>query len=239
MAIIKCKECGNDVSTEALSCPKCGAVISKTGMKRPGCFALIVSLFALYYLVNYFGDKPKTDSNIAVTNSDTFKNDTAPQPVVQSPKKEEPAPATSASNINNWGEGTVKDEMTDKEKPYLFTRSLNGADFNFPYHVDGGSKATIVIRKDLKRKVAYIVIERGHIICSFDDCEIQTRSESGKIQKWSASEASPGVNTAIFIDNVNAFEHYIINNKKIRVGIEFYEYGIKSFDFNVSGYPGL
>lgn len=29
MALIKCKECGNEVSTEALSCPKCGALISK------------------------------------------------------------------------------------------------------------------------------------------------------------------------------------------------------------------
>lgn len=29
MALIKCPECGNDVSTEAVSCPKCGCPIKK------------------------------------------------------------------------------------------------------------------------------------------------------------------------------------------------------------------
>ena len=30
MALIKCPECGNDVSTEAVSCPKCGCPIKRT-----------------------------------------------------------------------------------------------------------------------------------------------------------------------------------------------------------------
>jgi DNA-directed RNA polymerase subunit RPC12/RpoP len=46
MALIKCEECGNDVSTEAKACPKCGAKIkykkptSRTTMIIGGLFAI-------------------------------------------------------------------------------------------------------------------------------------------------------------------------------------------------------
>lgn len=50
MAIKKCKECGNEVSTKAESCPKCGAVIKK----KTGClgyigagFVVLVVLYAI------------------------------------------------------------------------------------------------------------------------------------------------------------------------------------------------
>lgn len=41
MSLIKCKECGNPVSSKAEQCPKCGFVISKKGA---GC---IVGFFKL------------------------------------------------------------------------------------------------------------------------------------------------------------------------------------------------
>jgi hypothetical protein len=44
MALKKCKECGNDVSTEAASCPKCGAVIKK----KTGCFGYIGAAFLIF-----------------------------------------------------------------------------------------------------------------------------------------------------------------------------------------------
>lgn len=149
-------------------------------------------------------------------------------------------PATQAAQpINNWQVGSVKDEMTDDVRPYLTNTSLNGVVFNFPYNVDGGSKLTIVIRQDTKEKVAYVLIEKGLMLCSYQSCTIQTRSETGAIKKWEALEASPGVHNVLFIRNANAFEKYIKENKKIRIGVEFYEYGVKSFDFDVSDYPGL
>ena len=43
MALIKCKECGNEVSTTAKSCPKCGAKITKPASKLGIFFALLVS----------------------------------------------------------------------------------------------------------------------------------------------------------------------------------------------------
>ncbi len=42
MALIKCKECGNEVSSKAETCPKCGASISAKPM---GCGSLIGVVF--------------------------------------------------------------------------------------------------------------------------------------------------------------------------------------------------
>ena len=35
MALVKCPECGNQVSTAAASCPKCGAPIASPGIHTP------------------------------------------------------------------------------------------------------------------------------------------------------------------------------------------------------------
>jgi hypothetical protein len=44
MALKKCKECGESVSTQAVSCPKCGAVLKK----KSSCLGVIVAaLFCL------------------------------------------------------------------------------------------------------------------------------------------------------------------------------------------------
>jgi uncharacterized membrane protein YvbJ len=35
MALVKCPECGNQVSTAAASCPKCGAPVGSPGISTP------------------------------------------------------------------------------------------------------------------------------------------------------------------------------------------------------------
>lgn len=47
MALIKCKECGNQVSSSAKSCPKCGAKI-----KSSGCFGKLFKI-ALYIIMGF------------------------------------------------------------------------------------------------------------------------------------------------------------------------------------------
>ena len=41
MALIKCKECGNEVSSKAESCPKCGAKVKKKGMGLLGWIGIL------------------------------------------------------------------------------------------------------------------------------------------------------------------------------------------------------
>ena len=54
MALKKCRECGNDVSTEAAGCPRCGAVVKKkwTFLRLLGAaFLLFLTLVAVGSLI--------------------------------------------------------------------------------------------------------------------------------------------------------------------------------------------
>lgn len=54
MAMVKCKECGKDVSNQAAACPQCGApvvaVAAKAPKKKTGCASVIV-VFGLIVIV--------------------------------------------------------------------------------------------------------------------------------------------------------------------------------------------
>lgn len=238
MALIDCKECGEKVSTKADACPKCGSPVSLRKKGPSGCMMLVIitaSVLALIVvLINLKSGSTNSNNDVLADNSSA---DVKRNAVTSSDVENHPAKVDEIQK--NWEKGSVKDEMTDKIMPYLSNTSLNGAVFDFPYSVDGGAKVTIVIRKDPQEKVAFVSIEKGFMLCSSRSCSIQTRSESGDIRTWEAQSASPGVHNAIFIKNANAFEKYIKENKKIRIGIEFYKYGVRSFDFDVSDYPGL
>lgn len=47
MALIKCKECGNQISNSAKSCPKCGAKV-----KSSGCFGKLFKI-AIYIVIGF------------------------------------------------------------------------------------------------------------------------------------------------------------------------------------------
>jgi len=60
MAMIKCNECNNEVSTTAESCPKCGAILKK----KTGCFGCLgrglLILFVLGVIGQFVDKKPST-----------------------------------------------------------------------------------------------------------------------------------------------------------------------------------
>jgi hypothetical protein len=46
MALVRCKECGAEISTKAVSCPKCGAV-GKAQAGRTGCLTWVIAFFVV------------------------------------------------------------------------------------------------------------------------------------------------------------------------------------------------
>jgi hypothetical protein len=67
VALIKCKECGKDVSTQAKTCPNCGAkVVDPDASKNTliGCVGIIVIVVVLSVLGNTCSgpSKPKTEA---------------------------------------------------------------------------------------------------------------------------------------------------------------------------------
>jgi hypothetical protein len=76
MALIKCKECGKEVSTKAKECPSCGAHLKSSSSN--GCFTIIAVIFIFgiiwFFFIMNKSDKPITYS----TTSSVPKADTPP-----------------------------------------------------------------------------------------------------------------------------------------------------------------
>lgn len=79
MALIKCKECGNQISSSAKSCPKCGAKV-----KSSGCFGKLFKI-ALYIILTFLAI-----SFIAYLLGPKTVNDKQPK------QKEKETPATDS-----------------------------------------------------------------------------------------------------------------------------------------------
>ncbi len=65
MALTKCRECGKEISTEAVTCPHCGAPTGRQAKRTSGCAVVIaVGLLALVYamLTGRCGRLPETAS---------------------------------------------------------------------------------------------------------------------------------------------------------------------------------
>ena len=64
MALKKCKECGNQVSTRADKCPNCGAPVKKKRQQiKVGCLGTIIVLVLVGVIVskvsNYFEERQR------------------------------------------------------------------------------------------------------------------------------------------------------------------------------------
>lgn len=87
MALIKCPDCGSDVSSAAPSCPKCGRPIAKSKADAPnrktsGCLVVILAVLVLGVVGAIVGghDKPT-----ASTESDSFPTSVPPEQPIHRP----------------------------------------------------------------------------------------------------------------------------------------------------------
>lgn len=118
MALIKCKECKEEVSSKAKTCPKCGAEVAK---KSIGCGGLIgyfiVGAIAISWLSSLFS-----------TNT---KNITSPQ--ISSAASTASIPPTPALPGSQWSYLTSDDKMGKGTIHHAFLSSSNSVNFEFPY----------------------------------------------------------------------------------------------------------
>mgnify|MGYP001382673009 CR=1 FL=1 len=77
MALVKCKECGSEVSTKADACPKCGAKVKK-GM---GCGSLLVICLGVLIVVAIA--TPSSPSSSAPSSSSSSSTPSKPREIVE------------------------------------------------------------------------------------------------------------------------------------------------------------
>lgn len=227
MALQKCRECQTLISTTADKCPSCGA----KPKKKTSMFTWLVALVMVVIIYNSIsGPDVSPGSSAAVTASQGAQLDQAAN--IPPPAVTEKPPTTQ------WVETSYKDGMTDESVKVLTLRSINSVSFGFPYNVSGGSHLSMSIRKGSKTFDALLKIDRGQMLCGYSDCGFVLRVGDAAPKRWTGLNSSTHNSDLMFVRDEKAFEKVVKAGGKVRIGIDFYQAGQQTFEFDVSGYPG-
>jgi hypothetical protein len=212
MALVKCKECGSEVSSKAEACPKCGA---KVAPKSVGCVTSFLVIGGVLWFIGW----------IASSNSPSV----SPSSSVRAPEVAAPVEVRPT-----WEYLREKDDMSSGEIRHAAIRSLNFIEFDFPYQ--GPQRATLRLRDHPRwGKNVIFQIERGQLLCRTDDCTVRVRFDDGSAQTFSASEPDDHSSETLFIQNYARFLKRLRGAKVVRIQPTVYQQGSPTFEFDVSG----
>jgi len=229
MALIRCKECGNEISTKADACPKCGAKQIRTS----GCAKTVLIFFGIMVFFGIVGQcSRKTDTS--TTSPSAASSDHTPTAVSAIAATPTPSPAPASGS--QWEYLQDEDQMAKGVTYHAIVSSANTVDFDFPY--SGAQHATLGLRTHPRYgKDVIFSIERGQILChSFEDCTILVRFDDGEAQRYSAIGAADNSTETIFIRNYARFLSSMQKAKTVRIAVEIYHEGAPVFEFDVSGF---
>jgi RNA polymerase subunit RPABC4/transcription elongation factor Spt4 len=138
MALIKCKECGEQVSTKAKTCPSCGAKPPKKTSAFTW-FVLGLILFTIYIAKQNPSTNTTASGNTQASSSAT--NTATPTKAIEPVAPE-------------WGSSSATDEMTGKKSNYVNSITIGPTKpMEFPYH---DTKAWLGVGCDSKSEWVYI-----------------------------------------------------------------------------------
>lgn len=146
MAIRKCKECGNQVSTKAAFCPNCGAVQKK----KTGCLTQIVAIFfGLFFLsiiINALsGDSSSTSSSTASSRRSS---------------------GSSSKKANVWSSHAYISDLEHKKMAHVGSKKVRSdRPMDFPYN---GTTGEISVVKDNRDTWALIEFSKAPNIVGAD-----------------------------------------------------------------------
>jgi len=208
MALLKCHECGNEVSSQAKACPKCGA--KKSNSVSVGVLAAVIGIALLY---NFANNVTRKESSAAIESSTTQSDSQTP-------------PAA-------WQYFTVTDDMTSKTIAFAESKSLNKENLHWPYGRNIG--ATLTLRKHPRHgKSVYVTLDKGQILCrSYESCTVSIRFDDRPPHQYSAIGPSDGSTEVVFIQNHTRFVTALKQSKKVLIELPMYQDGNRSWQFNV------
>jgi len=228
MSLIKCKECGAQISSKATVCPKCG--ISFNSSKGCGStIALLIYIILLgiilpIYLIQYLFDDEKNSPD----KTEISKNYT---PIVESQKTTQ-----SLVSVSQWLYSHSDDAMAKNAVHQAYVSSSNTVNLSFPY--EGNQHGTLLLRTHPRYgKDVIFSIEKGQILChSYEDCIVLVRFDDNKAVNFSAASAADNSTETIFIRNYKRFVEKMLKSKKVRIEVNIYQQGAPIFEFDVSGF---
>ncbi|CAE6906866.1 conserved protein of unknown function [Pseudomonas marincola] len=218
MALIKCRECGGQISSKASACPGCGAKPKKS----VGVIGWIFVIFIVLPVAWSIG------TGVGKNNSENL----AKSPALSVDVADKPKPL-------KWSKSEFKDAMTDQVTTVVSAKSTNNTVFEFPYNKAGGSRLTLSFRGKGSDFDAYFRIDEGQMQCSYRDCRFSIRVSDGPVQKWTGLQSTTNDSDLMFVRDAKQLEKIVKSGKPFRVGIEFYKAGERVFEFEPDGYPGI
>lgn len=224
MALIKCKECNAQISSEAKACPHCGAKVKKPS----GCLKWGGIIFAIMVIASLLGKAPETQET--ALNQEPDQND---KKLARAKKELETALLNAGLN---WDYVQSTDDLTGKPIYFATTRSTKGIELKFPY--SGLQFAELTARTHPRYgKSAYVALKKGQINCnSYDGCNIKIVFDGGKVYTYKGNTASDGSTNIIFIENYSGFMGKLLKAKEARISLSFYQDGSRTLIFNVANF---
>lgn len=221
MALIKCKECGSEVSSKAATCPKCGARVAPEPM---GCGRLIGISLLVVIIVLVFS---------SLSSNNSSNSSSSPAQVVASTPESTPEPLAAGAQ---WIYSQSEDPMSKGITYHAQVLSTNTVNFDFPYA--GSQHARLTLRDDPRYgKDLIFNIEKGQILCnSYEDCTVLVRFDDDKATNYSAIGAADNSTETIFIRNYGRFVEKMLNAKRVRISMNIYQEGAPIFEFDVSDF---
>lgn len=224
MTLIKCKECGTEVSSKAEVCPKCGARVAA----KPMGFGTFIGVAFLGIIIisafsSIFSSGTESGTSSRLANQPSTSN-------VQTALT--PAPTPGAQ----WLYHQSDDAMGKGEIYQAQVSSSNTVNFDFPY--SGTQHGTLRLRTHPRHgKDIIFSIEKGQILChSYEDCTVLVRFDNEKPENYSAVGAADNSTETIFIRNYSKFAGKMLKAKRVRISANIYQEGAPAFEYDVSNF---
>lgn len=131
-----------------------------------------------------------------------------------------------------WEYSETEDKMSGIIKKYAVNTSTNKLNFEFPY--DGGSSATITLRKNGKSVDIILRISKGQFKTDFSGGTLRVKFDENKPLNFKYALPSDGSSDILFIEPANKFIKEIAKSKNIIIEAEFFQEGIRQMEFNVT-----
>lgn len=218
MALIKCRECGKEVSSQATTCPHCGVAVAKP-KKTHGCGTLLVLAVVAFIVIGALGKISNNEKPRAT-------------PAARSPSVVAPKPAPTAPV---WQYSATADSMSGKEALQAAIDSTTRFRLAFPYQ--GEQSATLTVRKHPRHGVdSILIIERGQLQCGISDgCKLQVRFDDSPPQNWTFVEPESHDSTILFLRDGSAFAKKVAATKKVRIELKFFQQAPVVVEFSTEG----
>jgi hypothetical protein len=222
VALRACKECGEHISSDAKFCENCGKPQARKGLGWAGGL-LVLALIGVVGLMLDHGSGgtggPKSDASGEKTAA----------PKVDSAQE---APAWEyGSNVDQMGRGTSM---------FASLKSVNSADFRFPYN--GENHGSITLWKSPESGTeAVFEVEKGQILCSFSgdeggrlDCPVSLKVDDGPLVRVTGRQPSDGRSNVVIVP-YEAVLSSVEKAKVLRVEATFFQEGPQVFEFHPEG----